>query len=51
MQNQIQIFKSENDEITVEVKFEDDTVWLSQGQMAELFGQMRRSVMTKLING
>ena len=37
MQNQIQIFKSENDEITVEVKFEDDTVWLSQKQMAVLF--------------
>jgi len=37
MQNQIEIFKSENDEITVEVKFEKDTVWLSQKQMAELF--------------
>ena len=37
MQNQIEIFQSENDEITVEVKFEDDTVWLSQKQMAELF--------------
>ena len=37
MQNQIEIFQGENNEINVEVKFEDDTVWLSQKQMAELF--------------
>ncbi|MFM2439145.1 MAG: hypothetical protein RLZ16_142, partial [Bacteroidota bacterium] len=37
MQNQIEIFQGENNEINVEVKFEKDTVWLSQKQMAELF--------------
>ena len=37
MQNQIEIFRGENNEINVEVKFEEDTVWFSQKQMAELF--------------
>ena len=37
MQNQIEIFQGENNEINVEVKFEEDTVWFSQKQMAELF--------------
>jgi hypothetical protein len=50
MQNQIEIFQSENDEITVEVKFEDDTVWLSQGQMAELFGQTKQNVILHVNN-
>ena len=50
MQNQIEIFKSENNEITVEVKFEDDTVWLSQGQMAELFGQTKQNVSLHINN-
>lgn len=33
MQNQIEIFQGENNEINVEVKFEEDTVWLTQAQM------------------
>ena len=37
------------DEITrLEVKVEDDTVWLTQAQMAELFGR-ERTVITKHI--
>jgi hypothetical protein len=39
MQNQIEIFKGENNEIKVEVNFEVDTVWLSQRQMSELFAK------------
>ena len=39
MQNQIEIFQGENNEINVEVKFEEDTVWLSQRQMSELFAK------------
>ena len=39
MQNQIEIFQGENNEINVEVKFEADTVWLSQRQMSELFAK------------
>ena len=32
MQNQIEIFQGKNNEINVEVKFEEDTVWLTQAQ-------------------
>jgi prophage maintenance system killer protein len=39
MQNQIEIFQGENNEINVVVKFDDDTVWLSQRQMSELFAK------------
>jgi death-on-curing family protein len=39
MQNQIEIFQGENNEINVEVKFEEDTVWLSQRQISELFAK------------
>ena len=35
--NQIEIFQSEDGQTQVEVRFEQDTLWLSQSQMAELF--------------
>ena len=50
MQNQIEIFQGANNEINVEVKFEDDTVWLSQAQMVELFGQTKQNVSFHLYN-
>ena len=37
MQNQIEIFQGENNEINVEVNFEEETVWLSQAQIIKLF--------------
>ena len=37
MNNQIIIYSSENGETKVEVKLENETLWLSQKQMAELF--------------
>jgi len=36
--NQIIIYNTENGEIKIEVRMKDETVWLSQKQMAELFG-------------
>jgi len=50
MQNQIEIFQGANNEINVEVKFEQDTVWLSQAQMVELFGQTKQNVSFHLNN-
>jgi len=35
--NEIVIFQSPENQTTIEVKFENETVWLSQKQMAELF--------------
>jgi prophage maintenance system killer protein len=47
--NQIQIFQSIDGGISLAVTLEQDTVWLSQAQMCELFGR-ERSVITKHIN-
>ena len=35
--NKIEIYQSDNNLTIVEVKFDEETVWLSQKQMAELF--------------
>ena len=40
------IYNTEDGKIQLEVQLEKDTVWLTQGQMAELFGR-ERSVVTK----
>lgn len=37
MENQIEIFKANDDQTVVQVRFENDTVWLTQKQMSELF--------------
>lgn len=42
------IYQSEDGKIKTGVHFEDETVWLSQAQMCELFGR-ERSVITKHI--
>jgi len=41
--NEVVIYKTKDHQTQVEVKFEDDTVWLSQRQMAQLFG---KNIMT-----
>lgn len=47
MKNEIIIF--ENQEVKLEVNMQDETVWLTQAQMAELFGK-DRTVITRHIN-
>ena len=42
------IFKTEDEKIAVDVRFEEETVWLSQEQMAVLF-ERDRSVIVKHI--
>ncbi|AFV97817.1 MULTISPECIES: virulence RhuM family protein [unclassified Sulfuricurvum] len=54
MKNQLQptqflLYKSENGKIKVDVLLQDETVWLTQEQMAGLFGR-DRTVITKHIN-
>ena len=34
----------ENQEVKLEVNVKDETVWLTQKQMAELFGKDRRTI-------
>lgn len=39
MNNPIEIYQTENGETEVEVCFEQESVWLSQAQMVQLFGR------------
>ena len=46
-QNQISefiIFKTEDEKIAVDVRFDDETVWLSQDQMSLLFGKAKSTL-------
>ena len=47
MKNEIIIFENQN--VKLEVSMKDETVWLTQEQMAELFGK-DRTVITKHIS-
>jgi len=49
-QQQIKIFTSEDGEAQLEVVFEQETVWLSQAQMADLFGTKRPAITKHLSN-
>lgn len=44
------LFKTEDDKISVDVRFEDETVWLSQEQMAALFGKGRSTITEHIGN-
>lgn len=47
--NEIVIYRTEDDQTTIDVQFEGDTIWLNQNQISELF-QRDRTVITKHIN-
>lgn len=44
------IFKTKDKEIQIDVKFEKDTVWLSQIQIADLFGRNRVAITQHIGN-
>jgi prophage maintenance system killer protein len=48
--SQIEIFQSEDSQIQVQVRFEGDTVWLSQQQMALLFSQTKQNISLHINN-
>ena len=50
MQNQIIIYKGDDGEAHIEVRFEGETVWLSQRQMAELFDCTPENILLHLKN-
>ena len=39
MQNQIEIYQSQDGQTQIEVKFGEETVWLNRNQLADLFGR------------
>ncbi|HMQ69734.1 MAG TPA: virulence protein RhuM/Fic/DOC family protein [Ignavibacteria bacterium] len=48
--DQLIIYKTEDKKIQIEVKFEHQTVWLTQKQIAELFGTKRPAITKHLSN-
>lgn len=44
------LFKTEDQKISVDVRFEDETVWLTQDQMAALFGKGRITIAEHILN-
>jgi death-on-curing family protein len=48
--NEIIIYQSKDKKTKIEVKFEHDTVWLTQQQMAELFGQTKQNISLHINN-
>ena len=49
-QNPIEIYQAQDGTTQVEVRFENDTVWLSQAQMAILFGKDIRTINEHITN-
>ena len=47
--NEIEIYKTPDNKVELEVQLENETVWLTQQQLVELFDK-ERSVITKHIN-
>ncbi|NTW31110.1 MAG: virulence RhuM family protein [Bacteroidetes bacterium] len=44
------LFKTEDEKISVDVRFEDETVWLTQDQMALLFGKAKSTINEHIQN-
>ncbi len=50
MSDQIILYQSDNQSIQLDVRFDNQTVWLTQAQIAELFGVKRPAITKHLKN-
>ena len=50
IQDEIVLYQSEDGNIKVDVLFQDETVWLTQEQMAQLFGKGRTTITEHIGN-
>ena len=50
IQDEIVIYQSEDGNVKVDVLFQDETVWLTQEQMALLFGKGRSTITEHISN-
>jgi hypothetical protein len=50
MENNIEIYKTADQETQINVRFEQDTVWLTQQQMANLFEQTKQNISLHINN-
>ena len=49
-QDQIVIYQTEDGQTQIDVRLENETVWLTQAQMAELFQTDRTSIVRHINN-
>lgn len=50
MENKIEIYQTPDNTTEIDVQFEAETVWLSQEQMATLFGKARNTITEHIQN-
>ncbi len=50
VENNIEIYKNKDDSINIDVNFDEDTVWLTQKQMALLFGRDSKTITRHISN-
>ena len=50
MNEEIVIFRTDDESINVEVRFEDETAWLTQDQMSVLFGKSKSTINEHIKN-
>ena len=50
IQDEIVLYQSEDGNVKVDVLFQDETVWLTQEQMAMLFGKARTTITEHIGN-
>lgn len=50
MENEIVIFRTDDETINVEVRFEDETAWLTQDQMSVLFSKSKSTISEHIKN-
>ncbi len=49
-QGEVLIYQNQNGKITIDVRLEEETVWLTQDQMAQLFGKARNTITEHIGN-
>ena len=49
-ENSIVIYQTEDGQTQIDVRLENDTVWLTQAQMAELFGKTPQNITMHIRN-
>ena len=50
MESQVEIYQTKDKQAEIAVKFEQETVWLTQQQMASLFGQTKQNISLHINN-
>jgi len=48
--SQIILYQTEDGQTKIDVRLEDETVWLTQAQMSELFGKDKRTISEHISN-